>query len=50
MALARDHRNVAAAVHERAELAVIRRHIAAQLVGGEARYWDLVEQELRSTT
>lgn len=41
-------RQVAAALARTAELAVIRRLLAATLPGGLAEYWHLVDQELRS--
>ncbi len=41
-------RQVAAALARNAELAVIRRLLAATLPGGLAEYWQLVDQELRS--
>jgi hypothetical protein len=47
LTLAKDHRNVAAAVHDRAELAVLRRVVSRLLPDGEAGYWRLVEEELR---
>lgn len=47
LAVSQDHRNVAAAVLHDAELAVLRRLAAAHLPGGEAEYWQLVEQEVR---
>ncbi len=46
--LAGHDRQTAAALARNAELAVIRRLIAATLPGGLAEYWQLVDQELRS--
>ena len=48
LVLACRDRNIATIVHERAELAVLRRLLSATLIGGEAEYWALVEKELGS--
>ena len=48
LAISRDHRNVAATTFRLAEMTVIRQQIASMMPGGERRYWELVEQELRS--
>lgn len=44
--LAQHDGEAATALTRRAELAVIRRFVTAQLPGDEAEYWQLVEQEL----
>lgn len=43
-----DNREAASVVMRTAELTVLRRLVAAQLAGGEAEYWKLVEQGIES--
>lgn len=45
--LARRDPNLAGIVHDRCELAVLRRLVSKQLPGGEVEYWRLVEEEIR---
>lgn len=47
LALSKNQRHLAEQVETAAQLTVIRRLLSAQLPGGEAEFWQLVEVELR---